>query len=148
MAHLCGLCLTLRAEHGQAARLVTNYDGLLVSVLVEAQAPELSPRRKAGPCALRGMQTAEVVTARAQGARLAAAASLLLAAARPATTWPTATGPTPAASSPPRRAGRPGGGTPRASEPAPPSASTPRCCATPSRGSPPSSRRPASGCWT
>ncbi|MER7543978.1 DUF5685 family protein [Actinomadura sp.] len=82
MAHLCGLCLTLRAEHGQAARLVTNYDGLLVSVLVEAQAPELSPRRKAGPCALRGMRTAEVVAARAQGARLAAAASLLLAAGK------------------------------------------------------------------
>ncbi|WP_343063081.1 DUF5685 family protein [Actinomadura verrucosospora] len=82
MAHLCGLCLTLRAEHGQAARLVTNYDGLLVSVLVEAQAPELSPRRKAGPCALRGMKTAEVVTAKADGARLAAAASLLLAAGK------------------------------------------------------------------
>ncbi|WP_187438021.1 DUF5685 family protein [Actinomadura decatromicini] len=82
MAHLCGLCLTLRAEHGQAARLVTNYDGLLVSVLVEAQAPDLSPRRKAGPCALRGMRTAEVVTARAQGAQLAAAASLLLAAGK------------------------------------------------------------------
>ncbi|GAA1895843.1 hypothetical protein GCM10009736_75370 [Actinomadura bangladeshensis] len=81
-AHLCGLCLTLRAEHGQAARLVTNYDGLLVSVLVEAQAPELSPRRKAGPCALRGMKTAEVVTAKAQGAQLAAAASLLLAAGK------------------------------------------------------------------
>ncbi|TDC51128.1 hypothetical protein E1281_21050 [Actinomadura sp. KC345] len=82
MAHLCGLCLTLRAEHGQAARLVTNYDGLLVSVLAEAQAPALSPRRKAGPCALRGMKTAEVVTAKAQGARLAAAASLLLAAGK------------------------------------------------------------------
>ncbi|WP_346049123.1 DUF5685 family protein [Actinomadura chokoriensis] len=82
MAHLCGLCLTLRAEHGQAARLVTNYDGLLVSVLVEAQAPELSPRRKAGPCALRGMKTAEVVTAKARGAQLAAAASLLLAAGK------------------------------------------------------------------
>lgn len=24
LAHLCGLCLTLRDEHGQAARLVTN----------------------------------------------------------------------------------------------------------------------------
>src|SRR5437868_7258218 len=82
MAHLCGLCLTLRTEHGHAARLVTNYDGLLVSVLVEAQAPELSPRRKAGRCALRGMRTAEVVTARAQGAQLAAAASLLLAAGK------------------------------------------------------------------
>ncbi|MBX6767061.1 MAG: hypothetical protein IRY90_07910, partial [Actinomadura rubrobrunea] len=82
MAHLCGLCLTLRAEHGQAARLATNYDGLLVSVLVEAQRPERSPRRKAGPCALRGMRGAEVVAARAEGARLAAAASLLLAAGK------------------------------------------------------------------
>ncbi|MUN40256.1 DUF5685 family protein [Actinomadura litoris] len=82
MAHLCGLCLTLRAEHGHAARLVTNYDGLLVSVLAEAQAPELSPRRKAGPCALRGLKTAEVVTAKARGAQLAAAASLLLAAGK------------------------------------------------------------------
>ncbi|MEV5827129.1 DUF5685 family protein [Spirillospora sp. NPDC052242] len=82
MAHLCGLCLTLRARHGQAARLVTTYDGLLVSVLVEAQAPEASPRRMAGPCALRGLRRAEVVAARAEGARLAAATSLLLAAGR------------------------------------------------------------------
>lgn len=82
MAHLCGLCLTLRSEHGQSARLVTNYDGLLVSVLVEAQSAERSPHRKAGPCALRGMRTAEVVDARAAGARLAAAVSLLLAAGK------------------------------------------------------------------
>lgn len=37
-AHLCGMCLSLRAEHGQLARLATNYDGLVVSVLAEAQA--------------------------------------------------------------------------------------------------------------
>ncbi|GAB2860691.1 hypothetical protein GCM10022221_70450 [Actinocorallia aurea] len=82
MAHLCGHCLALRDEHGHAARLVTNYDGLLVSVLTEAQEPEASPRRKAGPCALRGFKGAEVVAARAEGARLAAAVSLLLAAGR------------------------------------------------------------------
>ncbi|MFC5187920.1 DUF5685 family protein [Actinomadura harenae] len=82
MAHLCGLCLTLRREHGQAARMVTNYDGLIVSVLVEAQAPETSPRRSAGPCALRGMRGAQVVRAQAEGARLAAATSLLLAAGK------------------------------------------------------------------
>jgi uncharacterized protein DUF5685 len=82
MAHLCGLCLTLRERHGHAARLVTNYDGLLVSVLVEGQAPDRSPRRKAGPCALRGLRAAEVVDARAEGARLAAAVSLLLAAGK------------------------------------------------------------------
>ncbi len=82
MAHLCGLCLTLRDRHGHLARLVTNYDGLLVSVLVEAQAPELSPHRRAAPCALRGFSRADVVDARAEGARLAAAASLALAAGK------------------------------------------------------------------
>ncbi|MFD4030989.1 DUF5685 family protein [Streptomyces sp. NPDC058637] len=81
MAHLCGLCLALRADHGQFARVVTNYDGLIVSVLTEAQA-ERTPaqRRTAGPCPLRSMRTAPV--ARGEGARLAAAVSLVLASAK------------------------------------------------------------------
>ncbi|MBG0819893.1 hypothetical protein HS048_03920 [Planomonospora sp. ID91781] len=82
MAHLCGLCLALRDEHGHAARLVTNYDGLIVSVLAEAQAPALSSRRRAAPCALRGFSGAEVVGARAEGVRLAAATSLILASGK------------------------------------------------------------------
>ncbi|MEU0458223.1 DUF5685 family protein, partial [Streptomyces sp. NPDC006129] len=54
MAHLCGLCLALRGDHGQFARIVTNYDGLLISVLTEAQAdPGAAGRRTAGPCPLR-----------------------------------------------------------------------------------------------
>ncbi|CUW27494.1 DUF5685 family protein [Streptomyces reticuli] len=81
MAHLCGLCLALRRDHGQFARIVTNYDGLLVSVLTEAQTgPVSGGRRTAGPCALRGMRTASV--AQGEGARLAAAVSLVLAAAK------------------------------------------------------------------
>ncbi|WP_103338719.1 DUF5685 family protein [Amycolatopsis sp. CA-126428] len=80
LAHLCGLCLTLRDEHGQLARVVTNYDGLIISVLVEAQAPRADGRREAGPCPLRGMRTASV--ARGEGAQLAAAVSLVLAAAK------------------------------------------------------------------
>lgn len=83
MAHLCGLCLALRDDHGQGARIATNYDGLIISVLVEAQAePEkaASGRRKAGPCPLRGMRTAQV--AQGEGARLAAAVSLVLASAK------------------------------------------------------------------
>lgn len=85
MAHLCGLCLALRKDHGQFARIVTNYDGLLVSVLTEAQldggARETGAwRRTAGPCPLRGMRTASV--ARGEGARLAAAVSLVLASAK------------------------------------------------------------------
>ncbi|MGW1273530.1 DUF5685 family protein, partial [Streptomyces sp. NPDC002491] len=63
MAHLCGLCLALRGDHGQFARVVTNYDGLLISVLTEAQAERATAggwRRTAGPCPLRGMRTASV----------------------------------------------------------------------------------------
>ncbi|MEU1056390.1 DUF5685 family protein [Streptomyces sp. NPDC005876] len=81
MAHLCGLCLALRGDHGQFARIVTNYDGLLISVLTEAQAGTGGGRRRtAGPCPLRGMRTASV--ARGEGARLAAAVSLVLASAK------------------------------------------------------------------
>jgi hypothetical protein len=81
MAHLCGLCLALRGDHGQFARVVTNYDGLLISVLTEAQAGRAKGlRRTAGPCPLRGMRTASV--ARGEGARLAAAVSLVLASAK------------------------------------------------------------------
>ncbi|WP_406194430.1 DUF5685 family protein [Kitasatospora sp. NBC_01560] len=82
MAHLCGLCLALRDDHGQLARTATNYDGLIISVLVEAQtAPDdASWRRTAGPCPLRGMRTASV--AKGEGARLAAAVSLALASVK------------------------------------------------------------------
>lgn len=82
MAHLCGLCLALRGDHGQLARVVTNYDGLLLSVLTEAQVEreDGGRRRTAGPCPLRGMRTASV--AQGEGARLAAAVSLVLASAK------------------------------------------------------------------
>jgi len=46
------MCLSLRDDHGQAARLATNYDGLVVSVLAEAQADSAPERRTAGRCAL------------------------------------------------------------------------------------------------
>ncbi|KUL51373.1 hypothetical protein ADL22_06110 [Streptomyces sp. NRRL F-4489] len=81
VAHLCGLCLALRADHGQLARIVTNYDGLIVSVLTDAQSRRSDLRRRtAGPCPLRGMRTASV--ARGAGARLAASVSLVLASAK------------------------------------------------------------------
>lgn len=82
LAHLCGLCLALRGDHGQFARIVTNYDGLLLSVLTEAQVEREGGgwRRTAGPCPLRGMRTASV--AQGEGARLAAAVSLVLASAK------------------------------------------------------------------
>ncbi|MFW5415617.1 regulator [Nocardiopsis sp. CNT-189] len=80
MGHLCGLCLALRDGHGQAARVATNYDGLVVSVLAAAQSEECAGTRPAGPCPLRGMRRADV--AEGEGARLAAVVSLLLASAK------------------------------------------------------------------
>ena len=79
-AHLCGMCLSLRDDHGQAARLATNYDGLVISVLAEAQADGAPQRRAAGRCALRGMRKADVAVG--DCARLAATVSLVLAAAK------------------------------------------------------------------
>lgn len=80
LAHLCGLCLALRDDHGHMARVVTNYDGLMISAMVEAQSPAGTGRRAAGPCALRGMRSADVSHGR--GARLAATVSLVLASAK------------------------------------------------------------------
>ncbi|CAM3391018.1 DUF5685 domain-containing protein [Kibdelosporangium persicum] len=79
LAHLCGLCLALRDDHGQLARTVTNYDGLVISALVEAQSAG-EARRTAGPCPLRAMRSASV--AQGDGARLAASVSLVLASAK------------------------------------------------------------------
>jgi hypothetical protein len=79
-AHLCGMCLSLRDDHGQAARLATNYDGLVISVLAEAQAAGAPERRTAGRCALRGLRKADVTVG--DCARLAATVSLVLAAAK------------------------------------------------------------------
>jgi hypothetical protein len=79
-AHLCGLCLSLRDDHGQLARLATNYDGLVISVLAEAQATGRAERRTAGRCALRGLRRADVAVG--DCARLAATVSLVLAAAK------------------------------------------------------------------
>src|SRR3984885_5890886 len=79
-APLCGLCLGLRDDYGQAARIATNYDGLVVSLLVEAQSADQPTRRKAGRCPLRGMKRADVATG--DCVRLAAVVSLALAAAR------------------------------------------------------------------
>ncbi|MFD3516529.1 DUF5685 family protein [Streptomyces sp. NPDC058657] len=81
MAHLCGLCLALRRDHGQFSRVVTNYDGLIASVLTEAQSVRTTDwRRTAGLCPLRAMRSAPV--AQGEGARLAAAVSLVLASAK------------------------------------------------------------------
>jgi hypothetical protein len=79
-AHLCGLCLTLRDVAGQAERVLTGYDVLLLSVLVEAQAGKVETTT-AAPCPLRGFHRATVVSSTSTAARLAAAGAVVSAAA-------------------------------------------------------------------
>ncbi|MEV6277267.1 DUF5685 family protein [Nocardia sp. NPDC051832] len=81
-AHMCGLCLGLRDRQGQLARAATNTDAIVLSVLTEAQLAAPMRRTTAGPCALRGMQRAEVAAADSPGVLLASTASLLLGSAK------------------------------------------------------------------
>ena len=55
MNHICGVCLALRDQGGQAARLCTNYDAALISVLCEAQTAE-PLALQTSTCALRGQR--------------------------------------------------------------------------------------------
>jgi hypothetical protein len=68
--------LTLGQDAGQVSRVLTGYDILLLSVLVEAQAGATS-REPAGRCALRAMRKASVVPSAHPAARMSAAAALL-----------------------------------------------------------------------
>jgi hypothetical protein len=81
VAHVCGLCLTLRRDHGQLARLTTNYDAALLSVLYEAQAEESLPRR-AHTCLLRPRLHADVIADDQPGARYAASICALIGATK------------------------------------------------------------------
>ena len=44
MGHICGVCLSLRDNYGHAARITTNYDAALLSVLCEAQSEASTER--------------------------------------------------------------------------------------------------------
>ncbi len=79
MAHLCGLCLQLRDRGGQPARLTTNVDAVVLSVLVDALRAEPLATRTAGPCVLRGLRRAEVVAPEQPAVLHAAAVSLTMA---------------------------------------------------------------------
>ncbi len=79
VGHLCGTCVALREYCGQAARLTTNYDAALVSVLCEAQAAAPLPRTT-NVCALRGWRRRSVVAPSSPPARFAASLATLMGA--------------------------------------------------------------------
>lgn len=82
MGHLCGLCLALRDGHGQAARVTTNVDAVVLSILVDAQRVVPLERERAAPCPLRGMQSATVIAGDEPAAQHAVAVSLTMAATK------------------------------------------------------------------
>ncbi|HYF64269.1 MAG TPA: DUF5685 family protein, partial [Herpetosiphonaceae bacterium] len=79
--HICGLCLALRDQAGQASRITTNFDAAALSVLYAAQRAEAGEQRSS-VCPLRGMRRLDVVAGDDAGARYAAAVSLLMASTR------------------------------------------------------------------
>jgi len=80
MSHVCGLCLTLRAEHGQLARLSTNYDAALLSVLYEALLPD-AVRTLTHYCPLRLGWRGDVIAVN-PGTQFAASIALVSAAVK------------------------------------------------------------------
>ncbi|MCP5097369.1 MAG: hypothetical protein GY943_17630 [Chloroflexi bacterium] len=81
MGHICGVCLSLGSQFGQSARMATNYDAALISVLCAAQsaAPMAHVEHT---CALRGMRRAEVVTTANIGTQYASSIALKSAATK------------------------------------------------------------------
>jgi Family of unknown function (DUF5685) len=77
---MCGTCLSIRDNFGQAARIGLNRDALILSMLIEQlSAGQAIDRAEAGRCALRGMRKAEVVPPASNAARYAAAVSVMMA---------------------------------------------------------------------
>jgi hypothetical protein len=79
--HYCGLCLSLLNGFGHISRLFTNSEGVLISVLCDAQASDpLRKRRHLRP--LRRFRSVDVVEPGEEASRYAAAMSLLMAASK------------------------------------------------------------------
>ena len=82
MNHICGVCLALRDQAGHAARITTNYDAALLSVLCEAQS-EAPTQQTTSCCPLRGSRfRAEVVAPENAGAKYAASIALTAGAVK------------------------------------------------------------------
>lgn len=81
VAHICGVCLALRHDHGHLARLTTNYDAALLSVLYAAQCPT-APVQMRHFCPARRGGSAQVIAVDQPGSRYAGTVALLIAATR------------------------------------------------------------------
>ncbi len=80
-AHQCGLCLALKAGCGQPARMAVNTDGMLLSVLAEAQADAPYPRSRRR-CPVLGFRRVCVAAPNHPAMQFAGSVSLLMGAAK------------------------------------------------------------------
>jgi hypothetical protein len=81
MSHVCGLCLTLKDNYGQVARVATNCDAALLAALCQAQSSTPQAKRL-NRCPLRRAFKAEVVAPGNPSAQYAASMALLMASTR------------------------------------------------------------------
>ena len=81
MGHICGVCLSLRDNYGHSARITTNYDAALLSVLCEAQS-EASTERYTSYCPLRSNFKSDVVAPSSGAAQYAASIALSMGATK------------------------------------------------------------------
>ena len=79
--YVCGVCLALRDQYGQPARLVTNSDAALLALLHDSLARS-SPQLVDHRCLLRRPYTAAVPDPRSPGLHFAALIALLAAASK------------------------------------------------------------------
>ena len=79
--HLCGLCLSLRDNYGHPARIATNYDAAVLSVLVDAQTAVPS-KSYSSNCPLRRQRKAEVTAPDNVGTQFAASIAMVMAATK------------------------------------------------------------------
>ena len=81
MAHLCGVCLSLKQQAGQLARLAANGEAALLSALVAAQSVDPA-KRDESLCLLRQPRHQQVIDKDAPGARFGAGMALLMASSK------------------------------------------------------------------
>ena len=81
MAHLCGVCLSLKKQAGQLARLTANGEAALLSALVSAQSVQPTTREES-LCLLRQPRRQQVIGRDAGGARFGAGMALLMASSK------------------------------------------------------------------
>jgi hypothetical protein len=80
MGHICGLCLALRQQAGQVARLTTNYDAALLLALWQAQTTEQPTYNSL--CPLRRQTRLTVAAPDSEGAQFAAALAVTMGGVR------------------------------------------------------------------